>query len=334
MIGSVVACNRIFAGMSLLGHILRGGLVIVNHSSPRSGADLGGRGTPSQVQRIEREIALTVLPPAEITRRQRRIHAEVLHLSRSMDTANFRRFDTDDLRRMVMLYDREFFGSALLAVIGRERLAFGLSARMTRIAGKLVMHYPTAEATSKPRRPTFPPAPVSQGRVPAGGALVRNTDRVDGRRFELVLSSTLLFQAFSDVDRPIKVTGLVCRDRLEAMQRVCEHELVHLVEMFLWNDSACNGPRFQGIAERYFGHREHRHDLITQSERAERKFQIGVGSRVRFRHEGREWVGRVNRITRRATVLVEDPAGQPFADGRRYLRFYVPLEHLRLASPT
>jgi hypothetical protein len=35
------------------------------------------------------------------------------------------------------------------------------------------------------------------------------------------------------------------------------------------------------------------------------------------------------RITRRATVLVENPRGEEFTDGRRYLTFYVPLPLLR-----
>jgi hypothetical protein len=57
---------------------------------------------------------------------------------------------------------------------------------------------------------------------------------------------------------------------------------------------------------------------------------VRVGSRVRFLHEGQELVGWVNRITKRATVLVEDIRGERFTDGKRYLRFYVPLERLRL----
>ncbi len=246
-----------------------------------------------------------------IVERQQRIHGEVLALSRSMDKANFSRIDNDDLRRMAMLYDREFFASQLLPLVGRQRLRFGFSSRMTRVAGKLVTHYTTRKRRSAP---------------------INNATSGDDRKFELVLSSTLLFQAFHDVDRPIMVTGLRCHDRLEAMQRVCEHELVHLLEMFLWNDSGCNQPRFQGVAQRYFGHTEHRHDLITQSERAARNFDIRVGSVVRFRHDEAVLVGWVNRITRRATVLVEDVRGEPFTDGRRYVRFYVPLEKLQLIA--
>ncbi len=260
-------------------------------------------------RRIATSVLESQLPAAEVRLRQRRIHAEVLQLSRSMESPNFTRLDSDDLRRMAMLYDREFFDSQLLALIGRERLRFGISSRMTRIAGKLVTHY--SDRASKKLTDA------------------QRHARQDTRRFEMVLSSTLLFQAFDDVDRPITVTGLRCSNRLEAMQRVCEHELVHLLEMFLWNDSSCSRTRFQNIAARFFGHTEHRHDLITQSERAARNFDIRVGAKVQFSHEGKMLHGWVNRITRRATVLVEDRRGQRFSDGKSYVRYYVPLEQLR-----
>jgi len=276
------------------------------------GIDAGHALPKPTPEAIANKIVLWKLPKGEIVERQRRIHDEVLHLSRSMDKANFSRIDSDDLRRMTMLYDREFFDSQLLPVIGRERLRFGFSSRMTRVAGKLVTHY-------APRRKSLLPW--------------KKTAVTDDRKFEMILSSTLLFQAFNDVDRPIVVTGLRCRDRLEAMQRVCEHEFVHLLEMFFWNDSSCSGGRFQGIANRFFGHTEHRHDLITQSERASRNFDVRVGSIVRFHHDGSVLSGWVNRITRRATVLVEDTRGERFNDGHRYLRFYVPLEKLELVQP-
>jgi hypothetical protein len=274
----------------------------------------GRRGVFYQTEKLSElahELLGAALTEQEIRLRQQRIHHEVLQLSRSMESPNFKRFDSDDLRRMAMLYDREFFGAKLLGSIGRDRVRFGLSSRMTRIAGKLVTHFP----------------PKGRGRADEQAG-----HRPDHRSFELILSSTLLFQAFGDVDRPITVTGLRCVNRLEAMQRVCEHELVHLIEMFFWNDSSCSQGRFQGIAKRFFGHTEHQHDLITQSERAARNFDVRVGSRVRFLHEGQELVGWVNRITKRATVLVEDIRGERFTDGKRYLRFYVPLERLRLLS--
>ena len=55
---------------------------------------------------------------------------------------------------------------------------------------------------------------------------------------------------------------------------------------------------------------------------------VRVGDQVRFAHDGHFLEGRVNRITRRATVLVPHAKGERFSDGGRYLRFYVPLEKL------
>ena len=43
---------------------------------------------------------------------------------------------------------------------------------------------------------------------------------------------------------------------------------------------------------------------------------------------GARHVGVVNRITRRATILVESDAGTAYSDGKRYLKFYIPLTML------
>ena len=238
----------------------------------------------------------TCLDTETIQRHQSDIHSQTMMLSRTIDGPNFSRVADDDLSRMVAMYDERFFGGELLPLVRAEGIQFSFSSRLTSAAGKMITEYPNG---------------------------------YDGpRRFHLRLSSTLLFQTFSDVSRKVEVTGRLCRDRLEAMQRVAEHELVHLVEMLVFNDGDCNQPRFQSIARRYFGHTDYRHDLMTQRERAARKFNIRVGDRVRFRNDDRTRIGRVNRITRRATVLVPDRRGQRFSDGGTYLKFYVPLEKL------
>jgi hypothetical protein len=232
---------------------------------------------------------------------QRRIFESTLSLSRCMDGPNFTRVGRDDLQRMSMLYDQLFFNGMLLGEARNEGLSFGWSSRMTRNAGKTVTHYPNG--------------------------------RRGPRRFEIILSSTLLFQTFEDVDRPVEVTGMICKNRLEAMQRVVEHELVHLAEMLIWDTSSCAQRRFHGIANRFFTHSRHQHDLITQTERAASKFRLKTGSYVRFQFEGQNLTGKVNRITRRATVLVEDAKGERFSDGKRYRRYYVPLERLVPVKP-
>lgn len=274
-----------------------------SHAAANRSRDFRGKIAPRDrrlLSKLAGEVALRTFPPEQIERWQREIHENTLALSRSIDQPNFTRIGRDDLVRMIRMYDDLFFDGKILPVAQAEGLSFGLSSRMTRVAGKMVTHYP-------------------QG------------DHEAPRQFELILSSTLLFQTFEDEGRPAEVTGRVCKDRLEAMQRVAEHEFVHLIEMLIWNDGNCSEARFQSIANRYFGHTDYRHDLITQRERALTKFNIRIGDEVRFQHDRRILTGRVNRITRRATILVENAKGERFSDGHRYLRFYVPLEKLTKA---
>lgn len=258
---------------------------------------------------IEIELAeqlLTQQGDAEtIRQRTRAIYDRLLDESPRLDSPNFRRLHPDDLRRMFDLYDAAFFAGACRKVLGDMPLAFRVSQRMTLAAGKTMRHehYTRAGLTFY-------------------------------CEFEIVVSSSLLMQTFRGEEREVTVSGLVCRDRLEALQRVMEHELVHLLEMLLWRDSNCAAERFQSIAERFFLHTHHQHALITSRERAWREFGIRAGAWVRFTHRGQSYTGRVNRITRRATVLVRDPQGVRYSDGNHYRKFYVPLTQLeRIAAP-
>ncbi len=229
------------------------------------------------------------------------IARQTLRGSRVMKGVNFSATTATDLERMAELYDQLFFGGNCLSVARSYGMRFRWSKRMTSTGGKTVRMIQSFR------------------------------DRRQSVRYEIVLSATLLFQTFGDLDRPVKVTGLICRNRLEAMQRILEHELIHLVEMLVWNESCCAAARFQSIAWRFFGHTEHKHDLITQQERARAKFNLHVGSLVQFQMAGKLYQGVVNRITRRATVLVRDPQGIQYEDGNRYRKFYVPLIMLRPA---
>jgi hypothetical protein len=237
--------------------------------------------------------------------RQRLCHEigqQVLADSKVMRDPNFQRTTTNDLQNMAELYDSLFFDGHCLKLARAHGMQFRWSKRMTSNGGK------TVRTIQMNRR-----------------------DRTHSTRYEIALSSTLLFQTFSDLQRPIRVTGLLCTNRLQAMQRILEHELIHLVEMLVWEDSCCAAVRFQAIARNLFGHTEHKHDLITQQERASRKFNLTLGSRVQFQFEGKRMTGTINRITRRATILVVDPQGQLYDDGKRYRKYYVPLSHLELA---
>lgn len=265
-------------------------------------ANTSGSRASSRAQELGRLVMGQKLAEERTRRLSYQIGRQVLEKSTAMESPNFSAANARDLQLMAELYDRAFFGGHCLAIAKHFGMQFRWSKRMTSTGGKTVRTV--------------------------------NADRKTGKqkvRYEIVLSSTLLFQTFSDLQRPIRVTGLLCTNRMQAMQRIMEHELIHLVEMLVWDDSCCAAPRFQSIAHRLFGHTEHKHDLITQQERAERKFNVRVGSNVRFHHEGQMRVGTVNRITRRATILVTDPRGQLYDDGRRYLKYYVPISHLHPA---
>jgi hypothetical protein len=102
--------------------------------------------------------------------------------------------------------------------------------------------------------------------------------------------------------------------------------------MLVWTKSSCSAPRFQSIAEGLFGHTRHTHALITPRERALTEHGVRPGSRVRFRIDGAEHVGVVNRVTKRATVLVEDGRGAKYSDGKLYSKFYVPVGMLEMVE--
>jgi hypothetical protein len=164
-----------------------------------------------------------------------------------------------------------------------------------------------------------------------GGTTTRFRTRTGEIRFEIAIASSMLFDAVRETDRQITVCGLECENRLEALQRIFEHEIVHLTEMLCWDVSSCAAPRFQDIAGRLFLHRTHTHALITRRERAA-NLGIRPGSHVSFVFEGVRLFGRVRRITKRATVLVPDPEGRSYSDGMRYKEYYVPLAQLEAVA--
>ncbi len=154
-----------------------------------------------QVRSLGQLITQRQLDRAEIGKRTTDIGRSVLASSRVMKSANFTSTTAADLQRMADMYDAMFFDSKLLTIAREHSMSFRWSSRMTS----------------------------------AGGKTIRSVHRARGARtsrvsYEIALSATLLFQTFGDLDRPIRVTGHVCENRLQAMQRILEHELIHLAK--------------------------------------------------------------------------------------------------------
>jgi hypothetical protein len=259
---------------------------------------------------LERQAKLFALlySAQEVEARNSRIYEALLAQSPQVRDGNFRVIGTDDLDRLFNWYDREFFRGRLGEMLmedGAHPVAFRLSRRLVSAAGQTIREVRRAR---RHRRPSV---------------------TID---YEITISATLLFNTFHDVDRPVTVGGLECRDRLEALQRIFEHELLHLAEFLAWGRSSCRAENFHRLSRRIFAHEGAFHDLITPREQARAAYDIRIGDHVSFDIDGTQHAGRVNRITRRASVLVEDPRGALFDDGKRYLTFYVPLPLLRKES--
>ena len=72
--------------------------------------------------------------------------------------------------------------------------------------------------------------------------------------------------------------------------------------------------------------------MITPVEKARQQLGITSGVKVSFTIDGRALTGVVNRVTKRATVLVEDDEGRLYSDSKKYLKYYVPLNMLEVVS--
>ncbi len=225
------------------------------------------------------------------------IGRELLKHSPYVRTRNFRKVHPDDLAFLFDAYDRQFLSGFVWRRLARDQLAFRLSSRMTS----------------------------------AGGKTLRRAGPNGNVDYEIAISSFMLFDGFGKDDPVVKVCGLPCADRLEALQRIMEHEIVHLVEFIGTGRSNCRGQPFQALARGLFLHRTSTHQLFTRRQRAAQD-GILVGSPVAFQYRAKTLTGRVNRITKRATVLVADPSGDRYSDGGRYLKYYVPLSELVVLS--
>lgn len=237
-----------------------------------------------------------IRPDMHQTHVQEKIRDCLLQQSATITEPDFTQITATDLQLLFNLYDAACFEGQLREAIGNSPLKFNPSRRMTRRAGSTKMW--------------------------------TRRDGTGRRSFEIGVSLPLLWGSFGDVHRQTELGGLPCPDRLTALMRIFEHELIHLCELLVWNKSSCSQDRFQTLARGLFGHREFTHDLITPREKALEQFGIRPGIRVRFSVNGTSREGLVNRVTKRATVLVPDKDGRLYSDGVRYRTWYVPVSEL------
>ena len=161
---------------------------------------------------------------------------------------------------------------------------------------------------------------------PIYDTMLRESPHFDGGNFATIHSSDLkrLFHQYDTSFFKAQIGATLGRTPLHFRLST----RMTRIEMLLWTTSSCLVRRFQSIALRFFGHTTHTHELITPAERAFAEFGIKPGDYVRFRFKGGDYTGLVNRVTKRATVLVQDTRGRRHRDGNRYATFYIPVESL------
>lgn len=246
------------------------------------------------------QIRLTTMKnfPREAARKREEVRRVLISASKSVDSGVISRMAESDLRLLFGFYDAVFLDRYFEKNFTGS-IVFSLSARMSKSAGKTI--YPKNLKSLKP----------------------------DQEKYELRMGIVLFFK-YDQLSRDKKVNGLHTRDSLEAFQLVFEHELCHLIELHIYRESNCKKERFKGMAQDLFGHTESYHQLPTSSEIAEEKYDLKIGDRVVFTSETGKLEGVIQRINKRATVMVPDKKGvYRNQQGQRYTKWYVPLPILR-----
>ena len=153
--------------------------------------------TPASASNALADAALSFqCSEAAIQQRVRQIHHTVLARSRYIRAANYTVIHPEDLGLLFAAYDERFFNGLCRRTLEGRKLRFRLSPSMTK----------------------------------AGGATTRFVTAAGETFYEITVASSMLFEGFGTMDRRITVCGLECENRLEALQRIFEHEMVHLVE--------------------------------------------------------------------------------------------------------
>ncbi len=242
----------------------------------------------------------TDLDPQRVAARYEAVREAMLRRPH-LRSANFERLTDADVAALFAAYDHHWFDGSLAQAVRRESgrdLVLGVSTTLSRSGG------------------------ITRRRRTGRGTKVLSTT------YEIAVAGRLLKLSFTQPGQTLIVGGLTCHDRLEAAQRIMEHEIVHLYELLAWGQSSCRKPRFAAMVGRFFGHVGTHHGLVTPREHAQAAHGIRIGSEVTFTFKGTPMRGFVNRVHHRATVLVPADHGQPYNDGKRYAKYYIPLEGL------
>lgn len=237
----------------------------------------------------------------ETDKKREVVRCQFLNRSKNVSSGDIEVISIEDLKLLFNLYD-EIFLNYYFRDNFKGILKFSLSQRMSRNAGKTVV--------SKSLKPSTPQQEI----------------------YEIVMAVKFFFN-YSQLARDKMVNGIYTSDALNAFQLVLEHEICHLIEFQIFKKSSCKGQRFKTLANNIFGHTDVYHQLPTEGEIAQDIYGFKAGDKVSFEHEGKNYKGIINRVNKRATVMVVNSKGD-YVDklGNRYIKWYVPLGNLKRSN--
>lgn len=195
------------------------------------------------------------------------------------------------LDEMLRQYDARFFSGMLRSSYAQLKVT--LSSRLLSAAGKFL--YMPQTSTGKPKG-------------------------------EIRMSSDFLFRLEYG---PFSLNGLTVSTPQEAFLIVFEHELCHALEVALYGRTN-HGKRFLALAGRFFGHTTATHSLPTRRADAA-NHGIRLGMTASFIYQDQTLTGIITYIGKTASVMVSSPKGEyRDREGKRYTKYAVPLEQLRI----
>ena len=223
--------------------------------------------------------------PYEIAERRAQILSVLCRMDEGFRKTPVRSIRMNTLSVMLDAYDTLFFENKLKCAY--RELKVTLSSRRTSTAGKFIY--------------------------------VRNCD-THLINAEIRMSSDFLMRLEKG---PFRLNGMTASTPQEAFLIVFEHELCHALETMLYRETG-HTKRFLSLANGLFGHTEMKHQLPTRKSEAA-KMGIRVGACCEFEYQGRLYIGKIQRIGKRATVCVSSSGLY-----REQRTFYVPLNLLKM----
>jgi hypothetical protein len=110
-------------------------------------------------------------------------------------------------------------------------------------------------------RPLFSVA-ASTAMTRIGGHIKRTSDKLAGAHYELSVSVPVVTKACTDGRTYELAGGLRHHSRLDVLQHIVEHELVHLLVALVGGiRERAHGLEFRTLASNLFGHTEHTHRI-------------------------------------------------------------------------